>query len=225
MKLFKKSLLTASLLAFAAQADIVNRKQARNYIEHVIATLFDTTSHHGKYADQLDQWTEDITYELLASKSARYSTDAIYSSILERAVELIEDKAAYYTQKELANSGYYGNSYASDNILQKISQEVDDIINGSSTLKQGALANYFGAPLKAKVQKMAEKHGKHVYKKNKTKYVYKHKKHYVPVYRPVKVVTPVIPVYQPVYAPVVPNFCISHSCAPRFGFGFSVRLA
>lgn len=153
--LVQKSLRLTLLLMFIAGAscyafeDVLTKKQAGNYIEHVIKTVF-SSGHSGSYAQEIAKFVQKTVNSL---KNNHVTAHELYPIIIERTLKFIEQKSMSYAQRELEKCGQQ-NSYRATEIAQKIVQQARSLINHSPTLPDSALAPFVGANLRAKVQQM-----------------------------------------------------------------------
>src|SRR6516165_2335116 len=101
MNLSVQTYLRLSLLAvllvpafFCSARETLSKKQASNYIEHVIKSVF-SAGHSGSYAQEIGQFISETKHSL---KNKHYTAHELYPLILERALHFIEHKSRSYAQ-------------------------------------------------------------------------------------------------------------------------------
>lgn len=240
MQLLRNSFLAITFVSCGlyADSDTLSRRQARNYIEHIVDTLFDRANHTRPTKEQIDLFIEKMTSKFLnnsayyneydSTEYAVYDTQSIYDALLKETVNFVKQKAIELTKKELAGRETFQRDSLIESVSKQISKEVSSILYKSHEIKFGALSEYIGSVLKHKVcylidQKtkpvVVEQPVKKVYVSEPTKYVYvpSPRRYYVEdVFYVEPVLEPVFPVFKkvrPVYA-----------CAPKTYWGLQFNF-
>lgn len=215
IKLGKILGIIMGLSMFTAHADMISRKQARNYIENAVDTLFLPNQHTQKTVKQLDNFKELATENILGRVSSyeqEYNTYRIYKQLLKRVINFIERKSLQYSQNQLDHLGVtYNQDIVMAKVASKIRAEVQNIVYKSNAVQSGALSKYVGSALINKVNSYVLDELDSL----DDSYSYE--------VRPV--VRHVYPVVRRVYCrPVCPVYRTHYCCAPRAHFGFNLNF-
>lgn len=147
----------------------LNATQATENINLMVATLLLPANHAGEYGVEIKKFTEESTKKLLdknGSKPHWYSTSKVYkyadlyNGIVSEVVTFIENNARKYTEQDLETffvPSFIKKSDLISRITDSARNEVMQIIAKNNELSQGALTNYVGAPLKARVHEMLKR--------------------------------------------------------------------
>lgn len=147
----------------AEGAKPLGAQQARNYIGHVIDSLFVPSMHTGRYAQEIKGFVAQSTKELLKTQGVfdktkntkTYAAADLYAELNKRVIGFIDHKCKEYTVKELATAAYALTTLQKERIAQSVTlqfhNKVVDILYHEKQLPAGALMSYVGAPLRNKV--------------------------------------------------------------------------
>ncbi|MBA3954863.1 hypothetical protein H0X48_06095 [Candidatus Dependentiae bacterium] len=147
----------------AQPAKAIGAQQARNYIGHVIDSLFVPSMHDGRYAQEIKDFVTQATQELLKvhgvfdkAKTAKvYKAVDLCTDLNERVIDFIDHKCKDYIQKEISTAAYTLTTVQKRRITQRVATQfhnkVVDILYYADQLPAGALMSYVGSPLRNKV--------------------------------------------------------------------------
>ena len=157
--------ISTAVLAHAgvSSARYIRQEQARNYIEHVVKSLFMPSLHTYSYVQELDTFIVDITERLLAQEVilgkktgiAYYKALVLCEKLLPAVLDFIYEKSKVYAQQELVVHKKHlttvQQSALINSVAQKIRNQASDILYYADPFPAGALMKYIGASLRAKV--------------------------------------------------------------------------
>lgn len=160
--------ISSSLKALAGK--VLNKRQARHYVEHVIDTLVIPAMHSGSYSQELESFNEETATSL---SNLGYTADQLYPATLKELASYIKHKSLHYARKEIKNRSLThatSENKITQAVAQKIADEVQHIIDRSSLLEAGVFSSYVGAPLRTKVISLVDRELKAIQPTSKKKH-------------------------------------------------------
>ena len=141
----------------------IKQAQARNYIEHVVQSLFMPSMHTQNYIQELDLFIADVTQRLLTEQAIidkrttikYYKALVLCEKLLPAVLEFIQEKSKIYAYQELALLHTTMSSARQQEIVRNVTTQIknkaSNIIYYADPFPAGALMQYMGAPLRTKV--------------------------------------------------------------------------
>jgi hypothetical protein len=164
-KIFFFSILVYSGLTYSGISGdrTINYKQAANYVEHVINTLFVPPMHLKVQAQEIAQFIKNTKSSLLKMPKS-YKTLQLCDAVLAEMVYFIEQQSIAYAHQELKNTIYTIDANRKEALIKlvstKLRTKVKVIVDNQDIISAGALMSYIGIPLRTKVIKLLKKQNK-----------------------------------------------------------------
>jgi hypothetical protein len=155
-----------------SSARYIKQEQARNYIEHVVQSLFMPSLHAHSYVQELDAFIANITERLLKQEAFigkktgtfYYKALVLCDKLLPEILDFIYEKSKLYAQQELVFYKKYISSTQEsalvDSVAKKIRNQAFNILYYADPLPAGPLMKYMGAPLRKKVTMLVKEQAK-----------------------------------------------------------------
>lgn len=180
--MYKKGLLFFLLSIFplfvVSRVDAITQdlthSQAKNYIENVLSSLFSPKDHAGSYEQDFKVYVNEVTniilknqgyYSSFWSLNKSYKASEIYESLLNDLVNFVERHAKRFANDSIKSFFIHENvdkNKVVSSAIKALRNEVIKFITNSANLDAGCLANYMGAPLKARMHELVKEELKKV---------------------------------------------------------------
>lgn len=218
------------------------RKQAREYIEQVLYSLFAPSEHSRGTKELIDSLVDQSTHKILSNQSYKldhvhYDTNQLYRQALSNATNFVYNESRKYAYEELSSHFYCDKDIEANKVASEIYNKVWAIINNKSYIDTPILSSYIGTSLRNKVSSLIANSHRHS-KFNSIHETYQTT--YAPVIATNVIETPIIeyPVYYsapivsrpimyapaPVVVPVNGNYAGIHVNRPGFGFHMNFKI-